>query len=618
MKTLLLIGSVLLAEAADPIPARIVDAVSVDVDGNVVRLGRDERMRAVALVFVDVGCPIAKRYAPRLNEIAALATERGVSFYGVLSDPDVGFARGRQYRDEFALKFPLLLDTSGELASRLQPTHVPEAFVVTSSDALAYRGRIDDWFAAPGKPRATVTSHDFADAITAVATGNEPKNARTEPVGCEFEGWDDTPPDDVNWARHVAPILNAHCVECHREGEIGPFALDTYKRARRRAKMIARVVEDGQMPPWHAREGHGAFRDARVLGAREKAILRAWAKAKAPQGDADDAPPPPPAPAGGWALGKPDLELVMPEPFDVPASGEDIYRYFVVPLELAESVGVVAFDFQPGDPAVVHHCIAYVDYSGWARKMDAKDPAPGFTVFGNTEGLLSGVGDNNVGGIGGWAPGARPYRLPDGHGMRLEAGGDVILEVHYHLTGKATKDQSRAALYFAKKPIEHWVEGIVIGTNRLDIDAGDEGYWRHVQMKVPAAFDLLDIGPHMHFIGEEVEVMATLPDGTQKPLLAVDWDFRWQGVYVYREPVHIPKGTTIDAWFRFDNSADNPDNPNSPPKTIQWGWQTTDEMCELYLTIVPKRARDFARIEMASLASWMRSARPKTAAPPWR
>ncbi len=595
----------------------LMNSVVLDVDGQILRLGGDTSPEPFVVVMLDVGCPIVRRYAPQLNDIAKRAEGSGLRFYGVLSDSELSWPQARKFRDEFKLSFSVLMDASGSLAARLRPKVVPEAFVIDASDTLVYRGRIDDRFAAPGRPRARVTRHDLLDALAAVARGDRPLVVRTEPVGCEFEGWGDDLPENVTWARNVAPILNAHCVECHRAGAVGPFPLDTYKRARRRARMMARVVGDGLMPPWYATAGHGSFRDERVLTEREKGLLLRWAKTGAKEGKAGEAPPAPTFPDTGWRLGTPDLEFALPRPFEVPADGDDVYRYFVIPANLTRDLDVAAFDFLPGDASVVHHCIAYVDYSGWARKQEAKDPEPGFAVFDNTNGLLKSIGRGEIIAIGGWAPGSQAYLLPKGYGMKIPKGGDLVLEIHYHLTGKATRDQSRCALYLAKAPITRWVEGLVIGTETLAIPAGDAAYWRHVSMAVPASMDLLDIGPHMHFLGKEVEVRATLPDGSVERLLKAAWDFRWQSVYAYRTPVHLPKGSRIDAWFRFDNSAANPYNPHAPPKKVRWGWGSNDEMCELYLTIVPDDPKSLPALERSSIESWFRDAAGGEG-PPWR
>lgn len=595
--------------------ADLLDYRATDVEGVVHRFGVDGGPRPVVAVFLDTTCPIANRYAPRLNELHRAAREAGFEFYGVISDPAVTPRAARAHGEQYGLEFPVLFDASGELAARLQPTHVPEAFLVDAEDRLVYRGRIDDRFEAVGRLRQKVTSHDLLAAIEAVAGGSEPETARTEPVGCVFEAWDSRETAaGVTYTRDVAPILNANCVDCHRAGDVGPFPLQTHADARRRARMIAQVCGDRTMPPWRAVPGHGSFRDERVLSERQIALLQEWAEAGAPEGDPEQLLPAPPVPETRWRLGEPDLLVPMPVDYEVPAEGADIYRYFVVPSTLTEDRTVVAMDFRPGDPAVVHHAIVYVDREGWAREEDARDPEPGFSVFRDEGEEAGGIDDDvlfDIETIAGWAPGAQPYALPRGLGMRLAAGGDFVIEVHYHLNGKRTTDRSTLALYFADEPVDAHVEGLVIGTENIDIPPGEPGYRRHVWMKLPTAVDVIDVSPHMHYLGKGVEAVATLPDGTREPLIRIDdWDFRWQDTYVYREPVHLPRGTRIDATFRFDNSAENPFNPSSPPIRVKEGWQTTDEMCLLYLTVVPGDPSDLQALYMAMIASFLRTGDP--------
>ncbi len=599
------------AESPEPPNAGVQDSRITDLDGRVRRPGTENGLRPIALVFLDEDCPISNRYLPRLHEIALDASNAGVEFYGVLSDPAVTRAAARSYRDEREIRFPILFDAYGELASRLRPTHVPEAFVIDAEDRVAYRGRIDDRFAAIGRPRAAITSHDLAGAVLAVASGKTPEASSAPPVGCLFEAWKDSPIEGtVTYTRHIAPILKAQCVDCHRKGDIGPFPLETFEQARRRAKMIASVTEDRWMPPWHAAPGHARFRDERRLSDREIALLRAWADSGTPRGEDADLPTRTETERRrDWKLGEPDLVLAMPDPFEVPADGDDIYRYFVLPTGLKKDRAVRGFEFRPGDPTVVHHAIAFVDPTGTARKLDAADPAPGFSMFGNTDALYE---IEDLGGVGGWAPGSGPYELPAGLAMQLPAGGDIVLEVHYHLSGTKTSDQSTVAIYYTDEPEVRFVDTVVVGTQDVDIPPGEAAYRRHVFMDVPVDMKIIDIGPHMHFIGREVEVTATLPDGSVRELLRVPrWDFRWQSVYVYREPVEIPAGSRIDAVFTFDNSADNPANPTSPPKRVRWGWGTEDEMCEIYVTVLPSKAKHAERLAWASYASWFRSAEPR-------
>jgi len=596
--------------------AQVVGYRCVDLDGRVHHLGSGAEARPLALVFLDVGCPIARRYAPRLVELAAEAAGAGVDFYGVLSDPELSPAAARAHRDEYALSFPVLLDSAGDLAARLAPTHVPEAFVVDRDDRVVYRGRIDDRFEAVGRMRASIGSHDLLDALRATAAGKAPVLARTEPVGCVFEAWGGASERAPTYAREIAPILDANCVGCHRSGDVAPFSLQSHAEAARRAKMIAVVTRAGNMPPWFAEPGHGDFRDERGLSPRQIDLLARWAEAGAPEGDPAERLPAPKLSDDRWRLGPPDLLVEMPVDFEVPASGDDIYRYFVVPSELTETREIVAIDFRPGDPSVVHHCIVYIDRTGAARRIDAKSERPGFSVRGelaDSEGeSFDPNGLNTIDQVAGWAPGTQPYVLPPDTGIPLEPGGDFVLEVHYHLTGKATTDRSALALYFADKPVARHAVGLVIGTENIDIEAGEPDYWRHVWMEVPTDVDLIDVSPHMHYLGKSVEVTATLADGDEQPLIRIeDWDFRWQGAYFYRRPVLLPAGSRIDAYFRFDNSAENPFNPSSPPIRVREGWRTTDEMCLFYFTVVPHDRSGTEGLYGAMFQSFARSGEPE-------
>ena len=313
-------------------------------------------------------------------------------------------------------------------------------------------------------------------------------------------------------------------------GGIAPFSLEGYENAKRWHRMVAYMAGEGLMPPWRAVPGFGEFRDARRLSDHQIALLRAWSESGASLGDPEDRMPAPPRTRSKWRLGEPDLVLRMPEPFDVPADGDDIYRYFVVPTGWSEDKVVVALDFSPGDPKVVHHSNYLLDFAGRARAEDAKDDEPGFSVFG-TGGFL----DYNAWGIGGWTPGADPYVLDEGLGMWLPGGGDLVLEVHYHLNGKATSDQSEVAFYFAKEPVTEYVDGVVIGTQDLEIPPEDGNYWRHFSMNVPSGMRLTDVTPHMHFLGREFISIATLPDGSERPLIRIaDWDFP------VAEHLHLP------------------------------------------------------------------------------
>ncbi len=591
--------------------AHVYGARAVDLDGGVHRIGTDAGVKPVALVFMNASCPVSNRYAPELDRLAALADDHGVAFYGVMSDPYLTAKEARAFVADYGIGFPVLFDPSGDLALRLDPVITPEAFVIDTGDNVVYRGRIDDRFEAIGVLRNRIASHDLRDALVMAGAGRDLDPWRTVPVGCVFEGWDeDRLPESVTYNRDIAPLLAANCTECHRDGSVAPFPLDTYVDAGRRAHMLAFVTRERIMPPWRAAEGFGAFRDERHLTDRQIALLAAWAGAGAPLGDEADALPETVWPDPEWRIGEPDLVVEMEEPFAIPAAGPDIYRYFVIPFELSGERAVAAIEFQPGDESVVHHANLFVDYSGKARREDAKDDAPGFSVFG-TGNFFDYSGAQETWGIGGWTPGVDPYVLPENHAMWMPAGpGDLVFEIHYHLNGKATEDRSRIGLKFADGPVDRWVDGLVIGTQELAIPPESDTYWRHVRMEVPAPMTLTDIMPHMHYLGAEAKAIATLPDGTQIPLIHVeDWDLRWQNIYFFREPVRLPAGSAIDGWIRFDNTSGNPYNPTLPPKTVTWGWGSDEEMMEFWISFVLDDGRHRDSVIGASWESWYRDPR---------
>ncbi|CAM2069386.1 Redoxin family protein [Sulfidibacter corallicola] len=575
-----------------------------DVDGKLHRMGIVDKVVPMVVAFVDAACPISNRTVPDLNQLAKLAEQKGFAFYGVISDPTLTHEQARAYRDRFELRFPLILDTLGDIGLRLQPRAVPEVFLIDSTGGVVYRGKVDNRFAAVGKKRTLVTEFYLRDAIEALAAGRRPASADTTPVGCLFASWKQAP-SHVTYLRHIEPLMRANCVECHREGGIAPFSLDSFDQAKRSAEMAAYVAGAGIMPPWRPHADIGKFRDRRVLSARQIEVLKKWVTQETPLGEAADRLPQPESEDSGWRLGEPDLELQMREPYELPAQGQDIYRYFVLPSGMLQKRDLVAIDFAPGDPTVVHHANFFMDYYGKARQEDEKDEEPGFSVFGGG----SFMEYDGAAAIGGWAPGADPYRLPEGLGIELYPGGDLVIEIHYHLSGRRTSDQSTIALYFADQPVDRYISGLVIGTQELQIPAGEGQYCRQIHMEVTRSMTLIDIMPHMHYLGKRAQLNATLPDGTVIPLIYVDeWDLNWQNIYVYLQPIHLPAGTRLDGWFTFDNSEQNPANPSRPPKPVAWGWASDDEMAEFYLTIIPDDPKDLGSLLETSRASWLRAA----------
>jgi mono/diheme cytochrome c family protein len=382
--------------------------------------------------------------------------------------------------------------------------------------------------------------------------------------------------------KEVARILQKHCQDCHRPGQVAPFSLLTYAHAKKRGADLVEVTRSRTMPPWPASTTEGGpFRDARVLSPEEIATLAAWVEAGRPEGNSADAPEAR-SYSSEWALGTPDLVLEMPEPYPVSAEGRDEHRVFVIPSGLAEGKWVSAIDFKPGSAKVVHHGLCAFDTLGRAKRLDEADPKPGYAVFGGFNIVPSG-------GLGGWAPGKLPVFLPDGVGRYIPAGADVLLQVHYHKNGKAEADATRVGLYFAKAPVDKLVRGGmvipprgrgIIARPNLLIPPNDPNHKVTGTMTIDRDAHLIALIPHMHWLGKDFLMTATAPDGATRTLIRIDrWDFNWQGTYDFTTPVALPKGTRLDMVAHFDNSTDNPSNPSRPPVAVRWGEQTTDEMC---------------------------------------
>jgi len=385
---------------------------------------------------------------------------------------------------------------------------------------------------------------------------------------------DDTTP---TFNKDVAPILFQNCSSCHRPDEVGPFPLLTYEDARKRARQIARIIEKKIMPPWKPAAGHGVFKNARNLTVQQIAILKKWAEGGAPEGAAEDLPPRPTFPEG-WHLGPPDLILKVSKPFTIPAEGPDTYVHFVLPLDLQDEKYIKACQVLPSNRRVAHHGVPILDVSGTARKLAKAHGGDHYPNFG-------GPGFIPRGFLPGYAPGVvTRIDHTDDRGYTIGKGIDIVLQMHYHPTGKEETDQPQIGLYFTDKKPKRNPCIIVLANNDVYIKPGEKSFRRADSFKLPVDFEVRDIWAHMHMIGKEVRAWAELPDGRRRELLHIpDWDFNWQDTYTYKNPFVLPKGTVVRAEFTWDNTADNPRNPNNPPQLITWGEGSTDEMSGLII-----------------------------------
>lgn len=410
----------------------------------------------------------------------------------------------------------------------------------------------------------------------------------------------------VNFSAHIAPIIFNHCTSCHRPGEAAPFTLLNYNEVKKRGRLIADLTHSRVMPPWKADEGSYEFKNERRLTAAQIELIQRWVADGMPEGDPLKLPAIPKF-TEGWQLGQPDLVVRMSEAYSVPAGGPDIYRNFVIPLGLTEDKWVRAVDFRPGARTVVHHSLFFLDTTGTARKLDAEDPQPGYNggMGGgviNLRALLSGGNQNKDGGaarsgsplgnLGGWALGAQARVLPDGLAFFVPKGADLILSTHFHPSGKPEQELSTVGLYFADQPPTKAFTGIqlppLFGVFKgLDIPAGAREYTIEDSFVLPVDVKAFGVGAHAHYLGKQMKLTATLPDGQTKTLLWIrDWDFAWQDQYRFKEFVTLPKGTRLDVKVSYDNTADNPRNPSNPPRRVHWGEGSTDEMGSMSLMVV--------------------------------
>jgi hypothetical protein len=376
-----------------------------------------------------------------------------------------------------------------------------------------------------------------------IAGGDEPEEGEIE-VG------------RVTYAADVASIVQRRCQECHRPGQVGPFSLLSYDDARRRAAAIREAVEERRMPPWHADPRHGKFANDRRLKTEERAKLLAWVDRDCPLGDPKDLPPPRAFPEG-WAIGTPDVVFEMPDPYVVKAEGTLPYQTFRVPTRFEEDTWVQAAEVHPGEPSVVHHITVAIS-----------DPKAG---------LLAALREQDQW-LANYTPGFSDQVYAAGMGKLIPAGSDLIMQVHYTPVGRAKADRSKIGLILARTRPRWQVASINHCTMAFVIPPGAPNHEVKSRLTLKSDTTLLSLRPHMHLRGKDFKFTATYPDGASEVLLSVPaYDFGWQAEYQLTEPKRLPKGTRLDCLAHFDNSADNPANPD-PTKRVWFGMQTDDEM----------------------------------------
>lgn len=403
--------------------------------------------------------------------------------------------------------------------------------------------------------------------------------------------------EGLTFNHDIAPIIYQNCSNCHRPGEVAPFALLSYQDVAKRANLIADITQARVMPPWKATPGYGAFRDERRLSDSQIAMIRDWASHGAPEGNAAEKPVPPTFPTG-WLGGQPDQVFKMTKAYTVPAEGPDQFRCFVIPLNANQDEYVKKVEFRAGNPKIVHHAILFMDTTGEARTRETA-PGQGYSCVG-------GPGLDITGSLGGWAPGATPANAPAGVAHEIKKGADLVMQIHYHLDGKAEQDQSTVGLTFSTEPPTKGSTLFVLGNTKIDIPAGDGNYVVKASGVLPMDTEAIGIFPHAHYLCKDMKVDAHLPDGTVTPLIWIkDWDFNWQGSYRYASAVKLPKGTRLEMQYTYDNSAANPHNPSQPPREVKFGEETTNEMAFAFVSLTLDRPAEVSEFRAGTRAEFI-------------
>ena len=544
-------------KAPSPIGKQIDDFKLQDYLGAQHRLADWSDKRAVVVAFLGVECPLAKLYGPRLQELANAYADKGVAVIGIDANQQDSLVEIAHYARTHQLDFTVLKDPGNAVADRFGAERTPEVFLLDEKRTVRYCGRIDDQFGV-GYARGKPEREELKNALDQLLAGEKISQPVSPAVGCHIGRLSRKPPTgNVTYSKHVAGILQQHCVRCHRPGEIAPFTLLSYEDVVGWTETIREVVEQNRMPPWHANPEFGHFSNDIRLSDEEKKLIFAWIAGGAPEGDPADLPKPIEF-VEGWRIARPDVEYAMPEPYTVPAKGVVQYQHFEIDPGFTEDKWVQQAEVRPGNRAVVHHLVIYYVPPG----TEKQDP---LAVLHNS--------------LAAYAPGMPASVFKPGLAKRVPAGSKLIIQAHYTPNGSQQTDRSTAGFVFADpQTVKQELVTSLAMNYEFQIPPGEADYRVEASHRFDQDMRLYSVLPHMHLRGKAFRFDAIYPDGRQETLVDVPrYDFNWQNSYVFAEPKRMPEGTVIHCSAAFDNSADNLMNPD-PTKPVRWGDQTWEEM----------------------------------------
>ncbi len=569
------------ADKATSIGREIENFSLQDFHGEWHALADYEASQLVVVAFLGTECPLAKLYAARLQELADEYADRGVTFIGVDSNRQDSITEIAHYARVHEVDFPLLKDVGNEVADQFGAERTPQVFVLDGDRTVRYMGRVDDQYgigSSTGYARTDIRRRHLAEALDELLAGERVSQPVTDAPGCiigRVREADLT--SEITYSNQIARILQQHCVECHREGQIAPFALTDYEEVAGWGEMMAEVVREQRMPPWHADPRYGVFSNDRSMTQEEKDLLYAWVASGAPEGDPSQLPEPIEYPEG-WQAGEPEQVFYMDdESYTVPADGVVEYQYFYVDPGWTEDRWVKSTECWIGNRRVVHHIFVF------AVPPDVPiEPWDGAQERG--EAVANSFGVTQL--IGGAAPGTPPMDYPiEGMAAYLPAGTKLLFQMHYTPIGHEVEDLSGIGFrYCDGEEVRHTVHTNLAINVGFRIPAGHAEYPVKSERSFREDALLLTFAPHMHLRGKSFRYDLHYPDGTVETLLNVpQYDFNWQMVYALAEPKFVPAGSTVRCHATFDNSADNLANPD-PTMDVTWGDQTWEEMMIGWMT----------------------------------
>lgn len=547
----------------------VQDFVLKTPEGKDLKLSAAAGKNGLVIALFSASCPISAKLAPETARLEKDLAEQGVKLLLVNAPPVQKPEAIAKFIADHALKSAVALDTDTKLSQALAATTTTEVFLLDAARTLVYRGALNDQYGL-GYSKDQPSHHYLRDAAAALLRGEPAEIAATTAPGCAL----DLPKQatvagstSITYHRDIARILQAHCVECHHDGSVGPFALDSYDAVIEHAGMIKKQVERGAMPPWFAAPlaggAHSLWSNDISLAERDRADLLAWlATTDRPQGSVADAPKPRVFP-GEWSIGKPDMIIAAAKPVAIKAEGTMPYQHVTVTTDLTEDRWVRGYEILPTARQVVHHVIVTVYEKGQKARRGGDEGSEGYWAA--------------------YVPGNTRRLYPAGFARKLPAGATVSFQIHYTPNGKAVEDTMRMGLLFAKEPPQYVVHTASLPNARLNIPAGAADHVETAQRKLPMDINAMALMAHMHVRGKAFKFEAVSPEGKTETLLDIPhYDFNWQLRYDYAVPHFLPRGTTLKITAVFDNSPANPANPD-PTKNVRWGQQTFDEMMIGYL-----------------------------------